>query len=241
MVGKAASDPSQEVSVFKFFTILSIIGAVFTGFKLFKATMSDTRGTNAVTRFVRNVGAYGRYKACLLSSVIQVVLFLLIGLACHNFIVVICPAIMVVLTMLLMYKSSHSKRRVKDARYVTKQSLDVGGQVAGDAAYVGTAIATHGNLAAAKATKAIGDSAGGVMRQASAAMTDVEATPITVSPIDAEALVAAANRMGINTEGKTIEQISDKIVKFAPTAAIAALPEDLSNVEKAKRIVANDV
>ena len=98
-----------------------------------------------------------------------------------------------------------------------------------------------GNLAAAQAAKAVGDSAGGVMRQASAAMTDVEATPITISPIDAEALVAAATRMGIDTDGKSIEQISDKIVKFAPPAAMAALPEDLSNVEKAKRIASNDL
>lgn len=224
-----------------FLTILSVIGAAVTGFTLFNAAMSDKRGTNAVTRFVRNVGAYGRYRICLLSGVIQFVIFLLLGIACGSIAPIICPVIMLGLTGFLMYKSNHNQQRVKDARYVTKQSMDVAGQVAGDAAYIGTAVATGGNIAAAQAAKAVGDSAGGVMRQASSAMTDVEATPITVSPIDAEALVAAATRMGIDTEGKSIEQISDKIIKFAPPAAMAALPDDLSNVEKAKRIASNDL
>lgn len=224
-----------------FLTILSIIGSAFTGFKLFNAAMSDRRGTNAVTRFVRNVGSYGRYRVCLLYGVVQFAVFLLLGLACGSIVPIIFPLLILGLTGFLMYKSNTNQQRVKDARYVTKQSMDVAGQVAGDAAYIGTAVATGGNLAAAQAAKSVGDSAGGVMRQASAAMTDVEATPITVSPIDAESLVAAATRMGIDTEGKSIEQISDKIVKFAPPAAIAALPEDLDNVEKAKRIASNDL
>lgn len=224
-----------------FFTILSVIGAAVTGFILFNAAMSDQRGTNAVTRFVRNVGSYGKYRVCLLTGSIQLVVFLLLGMLSGSIAPIICPVLMLGLTGFLMYKSNHNQQRVKDARYVTKQSMDVVGQVAGDAAYIGTAVATGGNLAAAQAAKAVGDSAGGVMRQASAAMTDVEATPITVSSIDAEALVAAATRMGIDTDGKSIEQISDKIVKFAPPAAMAALPDDLSNVEKAKRIASNDL
>lgn len=224
-----------------FFTILSIIGSAVTGFMLFNAAMSDKRGTNAVTRFVRNVGAYGKYRVCLLSGALQLVVFLLFSLLCGSIVPVIFPVIILGLTGYLMYKSNTNQQRVKDARYVTKQSLDVGGQVAGEAAYIGTAVATGGNLAAAQAAKAVGDQAGGVMRQASSAMTDVEATPITVSPIDTEALIEAATRMGIDTDGKSIEQISDKIVKFAPPAAIAALPEDLDNVEKAKRIASNDL
>lgn len=227
----------------------SLITCLGTCAGLYKAMLADDRGTNTVTRFVRDAATYTRYKWGLRIGLVELGVFAIWGLTKGTVVPAIFPLCVIGFSAFLMHRNTYDKQRVMDSRSVVKDTLQTTGQVAEGAAqvagYAAAMYTTKGNSAAAEAasnaSKQIGKAAGGVVTQMADRMDDVESTPIQIDPVDADMIIAAADRMGISTEGKSIEQISDKIVKFAPTAAIAALPEDLSNVEKAKRIVANDV
>lgn len=56
-----------------------------------------------------------------------------------------------------------------------------------------------------------------------------------------EAFKAACKRAGVDTEGKDLGQVAETVVKFAPTAYLERLPDNMTTEEKAMRIMAGAV
>lgn len=54
---------------------------------------------------------------------------------------------------------------------------------------------------------------------------------------DPEAFKEACARAGVDTEGKDLGEVASTIIKFAPTAYLERLPEDMPDDEKAMRIM----
>lgn len=195
------------------------------------------RGTNAVTRFIRdnaNVNIQGHM--LLLMGVVSVVALLLGGIfkmpyAC-------LPTVGVaVLSLVLTKKSNDSERRVKDARYVTKGTCEVVGQVGeGVGTVAGTAVGTAvGNPMIGKTIgQAVGQISESVATSASNNMIDVESSGIV---LDVDSLMQLAEQAGIPTAGKTPEQVCDNVIAFAPQAVLDRLPDNLSKEDKAKYIM----
>lgn len=203
-------------------------------------TRGANRGTNAVTRFIRdnaNVGIQGHM--LLMMGVVSVVALLLgsifkIPYAC-------LPTVgAAVLSLVLTKKSNDNKQRVEDARYVTKGSCEVVGQVGEEAGMVvGTAVGTAvGNPLLGKTIgQAVGQVSASVASTAANNMTDVESSGII---IDVDSLMQLAEQAGIPTAGKTPEQVCDNVIAFAPQAVLDRLPDNLSKEDKAKYIMSGN-
>lgn len=198
------------------------------------------RGTNAFTRFIRdnaNVNTQGYM--LLIMGAVSVVALLLGGIfkmpyAC-------LPTVGVaVLSLVLTKKSNDNKQRVEDARYVTKGSCEVVGQVGEEAGVVvGTAVGTAvGNPLLGKTIgQAVGQVSASVASTAANNMTDVESSGII---IDVDSLMQLAEQAGIPTAGKTPEQVCDNVIAFAPQAVLDRLPDNLSKEDKAKYIMSGN-
>ena len=215
----------------------AIVGVAF----LLGADMRGAdRGTNAVTRFMRdsaNVGFQGY--VLLMMGIVSVVALLLGGIFQMPYACLPTVGVML-LSLVLTKKSNDSKHRVKDARYVTKGSCEVVGQVGeevGEA--VGEGVGMYYNAPELGRTigQAVGQISASVASTAANNMTDVESSGII---IDVDSLMQLAEQAGIPTAGKTPEQVCDNVIAFAPQAVLDRLPDNLSKEDKAKYIMSGN-
>ena len=221
--------------------LLDLVAALIGVIVLMGADMRGAnRGTNAVTRFMRdNANVNIKGYMLLIMGAVSVVALLLGGIfkmpyAC-------LPTVgAAVLSLVLTKKSNDNKQRVEDARYVTKGSCEVVGQVGEEAGVVvGTAVGTAvGNPLLGKTIgQAVGQVSASVASTAANNMTDVESSGII---IDVDSLMQLAEQAGIPTAGKTPEQVCDNVIAFAPQAVLDRLPDNLSKEDKAKYIMAGN-
>ena len=236
-----------------FLFVCNIVIAGIFGINLLNTKTSDaSRGTNCVTRFVRDGASNTVYTMTIALCGAATILFLIIGAMAGCTWVCIPTIIPIGFSFYLKLQSNKSQQRVKDARVVTKTTGKVvaatGTAVAATAcAATGVgAVATAGIVAgAAGASRVVGKSVD--------TMTDVDGPDISkedfkelnafvskFSGIDIEhpeEFIEAATRAGINTEGRDLREVAANVIQFAPKAALEELPEDLSVEEKAMRIM----
>lgn len=213
--------------------ILNVIGSVIGLFAVMTAKAADAkRGTNSVTRFVRDAAANSRYTlAGFIALALSVVSFLISG---FTFWVCLPSVAVIILTMVFKFQSNRSEQRVKDARVVTKGSLQVG---AAAAETVGTAAGAYfGNP---ELGREVGKVSGKVMSSAANNMTDVGDINISASDFDRlnnispDMLMSLASRNGFSIEGKNAEQVAGEIMSFASPSGVKELPDNLTSIQKA--------
>ena len=236
-----------------FLFVCNIVLAGIFGIKLLNTKTGDaSRGTNCVTRFVRDVASNTVYTQTITLCGVATILFLIIGAIAGCPWVCIPTIIPIGFSFYLKLQSNKSQQRVKDARVVTKTTGKV-------VAATGTAVAATACAATgvgAVATAGIVAGAAGASRVVDKSvntMTDVDGPDISkedfkelntfaskFTGIDIEhpeEFIEAATRAGINTEGRDLREVAANVIQFAPKAALEELPEDLSVEEKAMRIM----
>lgn len=198
------------------------------------------RGTNAVTRFMRDSANVG-FQGCVLimMGVVSVIALLLGGILRMPYACLPTVGVML-LSLVLTKKSNDGKHRVKDARYVTKGSCEVVGQVGEEVGgVVGENVGAY--YGTPEVGRTIGQTTGRIAETVSSKaannMRDVESSGII---IDADNFMKLAERAGIPTAGKTPEQVCDNVIAFAPQAVLDRLPDNLSKEDKAKYIMAGN-
>lgn len=209
------------------------------------------RGTNAATRFVRDVGRNQFFLIVQVTALPVTMLFLLIGCLCKAPYACLPTTACSVLIFVFKYKSTKNKQRIKDARVVTKTGGKV---VARGAAAAGTAVATYyGGPVAGKAAMTASKSLVSVTDKCLDSMEDVDGPNIAASDLEGlnsltstmasvdfknpDKFIEAAKRAGIDTDGKDLSTIAGNVIKFAPKTALEQLPEDMSLEDKAMHIM----
>lgn len=219
---------------------------------LFNAKISGERGTNTVTRFVRDSASYGKFGRIVMYACIASIATVLIGLIFHCWWACIPTLCVVPVGIAFKIMSNRSTQRVEDSRTVTKVTTKAVSSAAAPVAVGAGLIAgapVAGTLIAGAGIHYLGHAAG----KAADEMTDVNVHTCTEGcvrdsihavsdwvntiAVEMDEVRAAAIRMGISVEGKTDEEVTDKIVQFAPKAVLDQLPEDMPNDKKAMCIV----
>lgn len=219
---------------------------------LFNAKISGERGTNTVTRFVRDSASYGKFGRIVMYACIASIATVLIGLIFHCWWACIPTLCVVPVGIAFKIMSNRSVQRVEDSRTVTKVATKAVSSAAAPIAAAGAVVAGAPALgvvgvgagvhylghAASKAADEMTDvtvhtCTEGCVRDSIGAVSDW----ITDIAVEMDEVRAAAMRMGIPVEGKTDEEVTDKIVQFAPKAVLDKLPEDMPNDKKAMCIV----
>lgn len=220
-----------------------LITAAVATVKMLNSYNSSKRGTNAVTRFVRDVSANVGYNKCQIMSVLGIIMFGLPGLIFGGgwAILVVAPTVAtLVLSFVLKAKSTNNEQRVKDARVVTKGSLEVGAAVAETGLTAAGAVAGTstgvGAAAGAKIGKAVGGSVATISDKAAQSMTDVDSLGITkedmkgindvvggvaggiqkVSVPDPTRFMEAAQRVGIGQAGEDPQVVAARVFAQIP-------------------------
>lgn len=211
--------------------VLSLVVALFLGVLTFKSYISQQRGTNAFTRFVRDSMNHSRQKQYLMLSFFAGILFTVTSLAGENQWWSGIPCFIVAgVNMVLMVISNKNKQRVKDARTTTKGSLQVAGQVSETAgatvAVAATAIATQGTAtpgmykSAAMVGKTAGAGLGEIATKCADTMTDVDVPDFDMSKVNemmsSEEFLECAANIGIPTEGRTMIEVGQDVYKYVP-------------------------
>lgn len=241
---------------------------------IMKSNNTAKRGTNAVTRFVRKGATHWQqsmyYKYLALLLVLDV-LFLFFPTQFHfiKLLDFLPPIGCVVYIMISITKSKNDKERIKDARVVTKGSLQVASATAEatGAVAAGTAAALSGAdphtiATASKAGRAAGKVLGSVADTCASNMevegfNGLDTTKIGAATEEAAGLMGAhvdaaiaqksarieaiadtelfrskALRLGCN-ENMSLGEMAKVVLKYAPAASLAELPEDMSDEDKA--------
>lgn len=97
-------------------TILALLLTVY----LLQCKSSNDRGTNTVTRFVRDVRANRGYNTVLMLSTSLTVVTLLLGTKYKCMYACIPSLLVIILSFILKNKSTKNKQRIEDSRVVTK-------------------------------------------------------------------------------------------------------------------------
>lgn len=229
-----------------FLFILNLVIAMTLLMRLMSAKMSNGRGTNTLTRFVRDTSSYRKYTTIAMVSIAITALFLLLGLLLKSFLAWTPTAACAGLAFYFKLMSNKSEQRIKDSRNVTKGTMQVvgeSGEVLGSAAGMALSAATGGAVpptVAVNAGKTIGNSAGKGLLKVSDTMDDCNVDLHGCGVTDVEAFKLAASRAGIVTEGKDVNTIAENVVKFAPPAAVKALPDSMTIEDKAMHILGGD-
>lgn len=232
--------------------VLDFLIALVLLVSLLSALERENRGTNAVSRFVRSSASYAQYGAINLFALGFTIIFTIIGLGCKAYLSGIPTLMVIPMSILLRHQNTKKKNRVKDARLVTKGALQVGGKTGGIGTAVAVTVHTGNPIAGVVAGKAVND----VMQVAASNMCDVntdkhpeiakpsiEAEAVSViagsllSKCTSEEFLEATSRLGIDTEGKSVEDISKLVLQAAPTALLDELPEDMSDPDKAMSVL----
>ena len=243
------------------FVLNTILALGLTVYLLQCKSIND-RGTNTVTRFVRDVSANSGYNTILMISVSLTAGTLLLGAIFKCAYACIPSLLVIILSFILKSKSTKNKQRVEDSRVMTKASgktvkaagVGVAGVAAGAAVAAGAPVVAAGAAAAAAigATKVIGKAAN--------SMKDVDcpdikeedfeefnkvgeeiAKRVGINIKDPDKFIAAAERAGISCEGKDLSAIAERVIKNAPTAMLKELPDDMSTEDKAMAIMSGTV
>lgn len=227
---------------------LLVVDLIFTGLitvKILNTKNSQKRGTNAFTRFVRDTGGNFSLRVYQRQAIIVTVLLCLIGWPFGAPWAGLSTIIPIVLSLKAMRDSTMNEQRVKDARTVTKGSLEVTGAVAETAGTVVGTVAGHGNPAISQAGKAIGGTVGKLSDKFADSMTDVQGTGITASDFDGvkqlaedktaklaqfavpdeQKFLEAAIRAGVAENGESAPQVAAKVYALMPENAKKELAE----------------
>ena len=240
--------------------VLLILNLVITAplvFMSMTANDAGNRGTNAVTKFVRdasNSGMQTRVGAACLGTT---VLFLLVGSIFGAWYACIPSLLGLILTFVFKSRSTKSKERVTNARVVTKGAGEIAGNSSQAIGAAAGAVATaHGGPGAGKVARMIGEAGAKTFGAATASM-DVPEYKADMSGVNDKALAEAAERykntepnsvnikaaaksLGLKTDGLSDDEIADKVVGFLPPASMAELPDSLTNAQKVS-IIYSDV
>lgn len=241
-----------------FLLILNLIASIaLIVMALHYKTIND-RGTNAVTRFVRDVSANAGYDMVIAIGLSVTCGCLFLGLLFKAVYACIPSVLVVVLGFVLKFKSTKNKQRVEDSRVVTKAGGKVVAATGTAAVAVGATVATGGLAAPAAAAIVAGSTAAAkgvtnVIDKSMDQMTDVNGPDIKredfkelnafaekfsgISIEHPEEFIEAANRAGIETNGRDLREVASNVIQFAPPAMLAELPEEMSVEEKAMRVM----
>lgn len=246
-----------------FVLIINIIIAALLGFKMMQAKQAGIdRGTNAVTKFVRDVGANATYNMVAYVSLLATVVCLVLSLLTKfKFIACLPTALVCVLCFVLMHQSNKNAQRVRSARVVTKGTLEVGAQ-SGEAVgqVVGGVIGSKGGVAGAKAGakvgKAVGGAIGNIGGKAAAQMTDVDSLGVTKEDVkgledlsaqiseqfeNPELFMKKAQALGMVHDGDNVIDVASRVIEYAPQAALEQLPQNATLERKATLLLEGKV
>ena len=236
--------------------VINIIIAILALYNVMNAKQADiNRGTNTFTKFVRDVGANATYTYVSSLTTLVTVVFLLISLFTKlKFIPCLPTAAVTVLCFILKSQSNKSKERVKVARQVTKNSLEIGaaaGSTAGKAvgAVIGTKLGgTAGAKAGSEVGGAVGNALGSVSKHCADAMIDCESMNIGKEDFkqietftNPELFMQKAKALGMVNEGDDVVTVAERIMSYAPSAALQSLPDNASLEDKAMLLLEGKV
>lgn len=234
----------------------NIIVAMMLLFRLMHAKQAGIeRGTNVVTKFVRDTGANVTYSTISAISLLVTIVSLVLSLMTkYKFIACLPTAVVCIMCFIFKAQSNKSVARVQSVRQVTKNSLEVGaaaGSTAGKA--VGTVVGARlGGTAGAKTGSevggAVGNALGSVGKRCADAMTDCESMNIGKEEFkqvetftNPELFMQKAKALGMVNEGDDIVTVAERIMSYAPPAALQALPVDATLEDKAMLLLEGKV
>ena len=220
---------------------ISIILLILNVVLIFKTYVMGNRGTNTVTRFVRNATSHAVYSRLIVYAVVSFVSMLVLGAIAGKPGVCLFQLIPLGITLFLMSKDIKNKQRIRDSRNVTKGTLQVVGESGETIGTIGGAAisaATGAPMAvSAKAGSAVGKAAGKGFLSAAESMTDVDVdmkgTGIELE--NPEAFIAAASHAGIPVSGRDLNEIYVDAKRLIPQARLNEFPESMPDEEKLKR------
>lgn len=218
--------------------ILDLIVAAVLLLQIMRAKVVKVRGTNALTRTMREVSSNGAYSmVIMIASVVTLIVFV-IGLIFKCWYAAFPTLGVIVAAFVIQFKQSKEAQRIKDARVVTKGSLKVAGATAQAVGTVAGGVAeAHGVVGATKMGNQLGKAVGSISDDIGDSMTDVEAPTIRKVEIeDPAAFIAACKRVGIKTEGRDLGEIAATVIDAAPSAYLEAHPE-MTDMEKAMSLM----
>ena len=234
----------------------NIIVAMVLLFRLMHAKQAGIeRGTNVVTKFVRDTGANVTYSTISAISLLVTIVSLVLSLMTkYKFIACLPTAVVCIMCFIFKAQSNKSVARVQSVRQVTKNSLEVGaaaGSTAGKA--VGTVVGARlGGTAGAKAGYevggAVGNALGSVGKHCADAMTDCESMNIGKEEFkqvetftNPELFMQKAKALGMVNEGDDVVTVAERIMSYAPSAALQALPDNATLEDKAMLLLEGKV
>ena len=244
--------------------VFNIILAMLLLFRLMHAKQAGIeRGTNVVTKFVRDSSANATYNYVSVSALLATIICLVLSLFTkYKFVACFPTAAVCIACFVFKAQSNKNTERVKAVRQVTKNSLEVGaaaGSTAGKA--VGGVVGAHlGGVAGSKvgyeAGAAIGDSIGDVSRKCADAMSDCDSINVSKEDFRAtdaylekeiekfnnpELFMKKAKALGMVNEGDDVVTVAERIMSYAPAAALQALPDNATLEDKAMLLLEGKV
>lgn len=215
--------------------VLNLIISFVWCLKLFTGDTNNKRCTNVVTRSLTSSMHNVSSRFIVFKAGICTIISFVLGLLCKNVFVCLPSLLVIVLSLVMQRKAAKDEQRIKDSRYLTKTGLQVTGQ-AGEA--VGNTIATIAPVGpgAKGAIRLAGKGISKLSTTCAENMTDTTGANIDISQA-MQAMQESAQRLGLKTEGKSIEQLSNDVLSLAPASTIAALPDNMSVVEKACHVI----
>lgn len=235
-----------------FLFICNLGVALYLGFHVINSKLADrSRGTNAVSRFVRDAGANTAYIFAGGVAMAVTAGTLLMGLIFKCWYTCLPTAIVYIACIVLRVMSNKNKERAKDARFVTKGALQVSAQVSdkvgqGVGTAVGSYLEAHGAEGATQLGADIGKTLGAgacIASDAAAnAMIDVADVRVNQQLIESKfkdpvRFLESAKRAGIDTEGKPLDVIAECVVRNASPAMLEQLPDGMCIEDKAMAVM----
>lgn len=234
----------------------NIIVAMVLLFRLMHAKQAGIeRGTNVVTKFVRDTGANVTYSTISAISLLVTIVSLVLSLMTkYKFIACLPTAVVCIMCFIFKSQSNKSVARVQSVRQVTKNSLEVGaaaGSTAGKA--VGTVVGARlGGTAGAKIGSevggAVGNALGSVGKRCADAMTDCESMNIGKEEFkqvetftNPELFMQKAKALGMVNEGDDVVTVAERVMSYAPPAALQSLPDNATLEDKAMLLLEGKV
>lgn len=246
-----------NIFVMMLFALNSVVSLVLLS-RLLSTFDNTNRGTNAVSRFVRNAIGNNIYKRTIQRSTLLTIPFLFFGIIFGRAWIALPSVIVLVISCIMTVLNRKRREREKDARVVTKGALRVGGVVGGAAAgaAAATATATVSPIAAPAVGIATAVGVNEVAQVAASNMCDVNIVkhPEVEHPeLDKEILsnvytgfltmckpeefLNKARKFGIDVNNKSISDIADEVLELASPAMLQELPDNMSKEDKAMTIL----
>lgn len=248
-----------------FVLVINLCIAIVLGVMLMQAKHAGIkRGTNSVTKFVRDVHSNMRYNQIVFMSAVATIGCLLLSLLTNKYKFVAClpTALVCILCFIFMHQSNKDEQRVRSTRVVTKGALELGaadngtlggssGMMAGAA--LGAAVGGPAGMAAGAALGyGYGAVSGAVGGLASKKMTDVEDLGLLTESEqgtiklpdefkDPELFMKRAQALGMVKDGDTATDVASRIISCAPKASLEHLPKDATLEEKATLLLEGKV